>query len=450
MSRMSKKNPPAPLVLPRDYGPILLVDEKAEICRDFFPTLCPSQLDLDWAALTVKYAPYFTKSAVSPATRVVNANHVSGKNTPVSRTNWLRLVQEEVFAKRFRHTMTMGWNTGLAELMEKQWASADGGVDFSFRGQTPTTQEDVKKILFGEEVTRMVKSGCLAEPMALLFKWGYYLTMEGCKSEWTEKAVSGYIKAMGYNIVLGDGCKMKKEMTVHVMVRIARKMAINSFQTNLRRNQEKVWGFRLLTGSLLEKSEDGQITEVVDIKDYLPEEVLKNMTRKDKTRFKVLRYASGVLNENEMLVRKIEEMVHWSKEKGIAQSMVWHRVRCSLERNYSTTLSTDETTANEGQCEYNVDDALGIEGQMTDIQGACLLPLMAPPMAMELQSGVKKNGSVTLGVTNKAARKKKTKITRTLKVVVPAEETPSTARASTSTAETNRKINALLENSEKV
>ena len=164
----------------------------------------------------------------------------------------------------------MGWNTGLAELMKKQWASADGGVDFSFRGQTPTTQEDVKKILFGEEVTKMVKSGCLAEPMALLFKWGYYLTMEGCKSEWTEKAVSGYIKAMGYNIVLGDGCKMKKEMTVHGMVRIARKMAINSFQTNLRRNQEKVWGFRLLTGSLLEKSEPGQITEVVDIKDYLP------------------------------------------------------------------------------------------------------------------------------------------------------------------------------------
>ena len=101
MSRMSKKNPPPPLDLPSDYGPIVSVDGKAEICRDFFPTVCPSQLDLNWAALSVKYAPYFTKSAVSPATRVVNENHVSGKNTPEGRTNWLRLVKEEVLGKIF-------------------------------------------------------------------------------------------------------------------------------------------------------------------------------------------------------------------------------------------------------------------------------------------------------------------------------------------------------------
>ena len=348
------------------------------------------------------------------------------------------------------HTMMMGWNTGLAQLMNEGRLGDGGEVNFSFCNQMPATQEGVKKILVGDVVMKMVKSGNLAEPMALLFKWGYYLTMEGCKSEWTEKAVSGYIKAMGYNIVLGDGCKMKKEMTVHGMVRIARKMAINSFQTNLRRNQEKVWGFRLLTGSLLEKSEDGQITEVVDIKDYLPEEVLKNMTRKDKTRFKVLRYASGVLNEEDMLHRKIEEMVHWSKEKGIAQSMVWHRVRCSLERNYNTTLCTDKTTANEEQCEYGTDATLGIEGTMRDIAGAKILPMIAPPMASELLSGVRKNTLVTLGGAKTVPMNKNTKNTRSLKVGVTTKKAPSTARASTLTAKTNKKINALLENSEKV
>ena len=79
-------------------------------------------------------------------------------------------------------------------MMHNQVEGDRGGVNFSFCGKTPTTQEDVKKILFGEEVTQMVRSGSLAEPMALLFKWGYYLTMEGGKSDWAEKAVCGYIK----------------------------------------------------------------------------------------------------------------------------------------------------------------------------------------------------------------------------------------------------------------
>ena len=75
--------------------------------------------------------------------------------------------------------MTMGWNTGLAKLIEPK-ENIRGGIDFSFRGKTPTTQDDVKEILFGEEVTKMIKSGNLAEPIALWYKCGYYLTTEGC------------------------------------------------------------------------------------------------------------------------------------------------------------------------------------------------------------------------------------------------------------------------------
>ena len=44
------------------------------------------------------------------------------------------------------------------------------GVDFSFQGKTPTTQDDVKEILFGEEVTKMMKGGNLSDPIALLYK----------------------------------------------------------------------------------------------------------------------------------------------------------------------------------------------------------------------------------------------------------------------------------------
>ena len=49
--------------------------------------------------------------------------------------------------------MTMGWNTELAKLMKPE-ENIRGGVDFSFRGKTPTTQDDVKEIIFGEEVKK--------------------------------------------------------------------------------------------------------------------------------------------------------------------------------------------------------------------------------------------------------------------------------------------------------
>ena len=64
-------------------------------------------------------------------------------------------------------------------------------VDFSFRGRTPTTMEDVTKILFGDEVIKMVKDGHFAAAFGLLFKWGYYLTMEGCTSTWVDPRFPG-------------------------------------------------------------------------------------------------------------------------------------------------------------------------------------------------------------------------------------------------------------------
>ena len=127
----------------------------------------------------------------------------------------------------------------------------------------------------------------MAEPIALLYKWGYYLTMEGCSLNWATDATSDYIKSRGYNIELGCECVMDKEMSMHGWNRIGQKMAINSFQTNLRRKQKQIWGVRLLTSSLLETAEEGDV-EMVNIKDYIPQRVISDMSRKDGTIFKVL------------------------------------------------------------------------------------------------------------------------------------------------------------------
>ena len=89
--------------------------------------------------------------------------------------------------------------------------------------------KDVTDILFGNEVTKMVKDGNVAAAFGLLFKWGYYLMMEGCTSTWAEDATAKFIDDNGFRVILGDTCKGSKHMSSHGWHRIGRKMATNSF-----------------------------------------------------------------------------------------------------------------------------------------------------------------------------------------------------------------------------
>ena len=129
---------------------------------------------------------------------MVDSAHHSVSNTTVGRAAWLRKVQNEVLGKKYWDSMRMGYNNALKSLtrQNENAAAARGGVtevDFSFRGKRPFTQQDVTRDLFSKEVTDMVKSGRLEEPLALLYKWGYYLAMEGCSVKWLTKATADYI-----------------------------------------------------------------------------------------------------------------------------------------------------------------------------------------------------------------------------------------------------------------
>ena len=49
------------MAMPHDY-PMKENGGKAIISRDFFPTMCPSQLNDDWATKTIKFRPWFEKA----------------------------------------------------------------------------------------------------------------------------------------------------------------------------------------------------------------------------------------------------------------------------------------------------------------------------------------------------------------------------------------------------
>ena len=68
-------------------------------------------------------------------------------------------------------------------------------------------------------------------------------------------------------------------------------------------------GVRLLTSTLLETPDSGDI-ETVDVREFLPPKVISDMTRKDGTRFKILRCVPGRVNDHVQLHAKIVDMVH--------------------------------------------------------------------------------------------------------------------------------------------
>ena len=150
------------------------IDGKAVLPRDFFPTCCPSQLDDAWAARTVHFRPYFEGAALKSG--IVDRDHHCGKNTRENVVDWKNKAKRVILGKKYRDRMKSGWNKAMEELTRSNGSDAMGGdgtvgPNFSFRGKKPISQEDVGTILFGPEVSNLVKSGSLEQLMALLFSF---------------------------------------------------------------------------------------------------------------------------------------------------------------------------------------------------------------------------------------------------------------------------------------
>ena len=102
------------------------------------------------------------------------------------------------------------------------------------------------KILFSDEITNMMKNCQFALPFALLYKWCYYLTTEGCRSNWATIVTDEYISNEQYKVVLGEMSSNDLGPNEHKWLCIGKKVASNSFQQVLRNKQKSVWGVTLL------------------------------------------------------------------------------------------------------------------------------------------------------------------------------------------------------------
>ena len=309
----SKKQPINREHWPKAY-PLVELDGKAVLPRDFFPTTSASQLDMELAERTVHFRPYFEPSAV--ASGIVDKAHACGSRDPKNVATWLEMVQQDITGKRLRERMKSGWNNALALFMRTC------GGDFAYNGHEPTTQADVQKILFSDELGlgKMTEEGGNLEIlMALVFKWGYYLTMQSCSSNWGRDTTVAYIQESKYNVVLGDECVGRRALAKHGMVRIGLKLCIGSFHAYLRVRQAKHWGV-VFEGRLKIDEKDSKY-EVVDIGEYLPATVKRDMCRKSDTRFMVRRVWN--VDKRKLLQSKVAALYSWAETNGMNREDVY-------------------------------------------------------------------------------------------------------------------------------
>ena len=275
----------------------------------------------------------------------MDTNHDTAVPTTENLNRWIGEVKNQVIGKTFRDRMRMGWNTGLADLMEvpstagePAYAAASTAsttsttsVDFSFGGKRPSCQGDVVKMLFDEQMGGMIKEGRYAEVFAVVFKWCYYLTMEGCSSSWATVATENYIKSRNFRVSLGTTSAMKEGCTnsrgkmlgskTHSWIRIGRKMASNSFIEGIRKKQERTWGVKLLTLKRISDTDDAQSgkRDVIDIGPYLPARVRREMTRKDGTMF-LIEFKEEKANTPELALKwRLSSVIEWCNETGVSE-----------------------------------------------------------------------------------------------------------------------------------
>ena len=227
----------------------------------------------------------------------------------------------------------------------------------------------------------MVKDGRLEQPLALLFMWGYYLTMEGCTIHWATKATDRYIKDMKYKVVLGDNCSGERAMQVHGWHRVGTKMAVNSFQTQLRKQQKKVWGIMFKGAMKLDKVKHKDINsdlEIVDIGKFLPQQVKNDMSRVNETRFMVRTFHGKVKDLDARLKMKVESLFKWADEQGVDRGDVTNAV---IEGEEGVTFDQPVPTATVVNDDCTIDHV----GDAVIVNANANVPTMAPTKMQEVE-----------------------------------------------------------------
>ena len=165
----------------------------------------------------------------------------------------------------------------------------------------------------------------------------YYISMEGCVSNWVENAAGDYILTAGYHIVLGKHQEGKLVSSTHCFYRVGRKAATNSFQTLVRRYQKLHWGVYLQANFLIADQDAPNERLIIDIRDFLHQNVKSQMHRKDGTRLKIGFHNDEKPHAKILLDGRVAELLCWAEENGFDET----DIKAALRRRVEAEATND-------------------------------------------------------------------------------------------------------------
>ena len=78
---------------------------------------------------------------------------------------------------------------------------------------------------------------------------------------------------------------------------------------------------KLPTSELI-ASNNTENTCVIDLRDYLPSKVIKEMSRKDGKKIKYVKFDSGIITKESVLCQRVGELVYWARDPNIGEDEV--------------------------------------------------------------------------------------------------------------------------------
>ena len=75
--------------------------------------------------------------------------------------------------------------------------------------------------------------------------------------------------------------------------------------------------------------------ETVDIKEFLPKKVKDDMTRKDGTVFRIMRYTPTMVDDTIRLSSRVDDLMRWAKDGDLEGAMVRSVINKSFDKYYN-------------------------------------------------------------------------------------------------------------------
>ena len=267
-----------------------------DLYKDYFPHMQRKHYNLEWASNNMAWAAA-AFGLRNPITGRIIMDHSCTRITTNNVMAFQTQVHDVILGPKMNDPLKESFFEWFGGKMDEDVSGkkkTDGKTDevpFSFQGEKPRNFKDVMKVLFrrNSKATKMIREGKIAPVMAIVYLWCFYVMMQKAPICWIVRGLEKHFANLNLPLALCDEkSDPESPQETHGLIRFAKKKVITPFQQMVVDNMEKQWGLKLCMKNNFKPNEDippGFFE--VNLRRYLPSEVLDIMKRKNGTIFRV-------------------------------------------------------------------------------------------------------------------------------------------------------------------